>query len=112
MESGLRPPAKVKRAHDDYKKQEDVVAQFVEEFCDLHDDQYERVESGKLYGKFIDEMHTRMVRKEFTQRIEAITGFKAMKSHGRWLPGITIREVSDEEKGDENRFEFDERYRT
>jgi putative DNA primase/helicase len=106
LENGLQPPVNVKAVNEEYRREEDVVAQFVEEFCDLSDRGDMRVESGHLYATFVEVTGVKMYRRDFTQRIIAITGFDVRISNGkRWIPGIRLRikpESSGEEDNDDN----------
>ncbi len=94
---GLCPPEKIKVAAEEYRQSEDLIGQFVAEWCELESSNDYKTKSGDLYSAFIHwceenaERALSVTQKAFTIRIEQMTGFKVQRTTARFLPGITIR---------------------
>ena len=93
---GLRPPAEIGAATEKYRAEEDVVQQFVEEFCDLANDPEMKIRASELYSAFrkwaeSSGERTGHGQKAFTQRIEQLTEFPVKRNNGSWYCGIRLR---------------------
>lgn len=85
---GLRTPDKVKTATEEYKREEDVLGQFLEDRCTADPtNQFDRVSTDELFNGFVGWMKSNQYRdmytqKRFTGELEA-RGYQRFKTKGR-----------------------------
>lgn len=98
QKNGLGVPAAVERATEGYKDEMDVLGQFLDEHCTVHEDM--AVRSSQLYAawKVWCETNGEMERsnKWLTQRIEEKGFISTRRKTGVWFLGIGLNDADDD----------------
>ena len=97
---GLQPPAEVIAATEQYRAEQDLVAEFLGERCTLTGNKYDRIRSGELFAtfqKWADAAGERTVpnRNSFFPRVRQLTGFDIVRNNGSWFCGVTYKHTND-----------------
>jgi putative DNA primase/helicase len=97
---GLQTPAKVMAATEEYRRQEDKVAAFIEDCCITGDANY-RIKASQLYAKYVAWLKRCNEGEPLGQRQfgEAMTRkkFKRVTNNGTWYLGIAIKTPDPED---------------